>query len=329
MSAPFFSVLVTAYNRAEEMKRCIGSCQAQTFEDFEIVVTDDASTDETPAVLAAIDEPRLRVVRHDRNRGISSARATTVEHARGQWLVIVDSDWELVPHSLQRLHELIDTLPEGVRIIRSCLRMDDGSITPTVLPDGITDYRGRLEWLEALAVQGGGSDAGHCVHRDAFTTGSYFHGRRGLFESLWETNLARHESSLWVPDVLGLEHTDSANSSTREWNPRRAIPRMREEGGDFRWQVETMLSEHGGELVRYAPHYRRELLERAALETFLAGDRLAGIRHTLGARRAGGGGGQLWATMALGVLGPRPLAYAKLAGRRRRSTRISAAAGKT
>jgi hypothetical protein len=325
MTEPFFSVLITAYNRAAEMKRCIASCQAQTFPDFEIVVADDASTDATPAVLAAIAEPRLRVVRHDRNRGISSARATTVAHAVGQWLVIVDSDWELVPNTLARLREIIATLPDGVRIIRSRLRMDDGTITPSVLPDGVTDYRGRLEWLESLAIHGGGSDAGHCVRREAFTTGEYFHGRRGLFESLWETNLARHESSLWVPDVLGIEHLDSANSSTREWNPRRAIPRMREEGGDFRWQVETMLAEHGDELLRYAPHYRRQLLERAALETLLAGDRIGGVRHTVNARRAGARGGQLWATLGLGVLGPRPLAYAKLAGRRWRSTRAPAA----
>ena len=94
---PFFSVLITAFNRQHEIERCVRSCIRQTFDDFEIVVVDDASTDATAGVLAAIDEPRLRVVTHERNRGISPARATTVAHARGEWLVMVDSDWELFP----------------------------------------------------------------------------------------------------------------------------------------------------------------------------------------------------------------------------------------
>jgi glycosyltransferase involved in cell wall biosynthesis len=325
MPEPFFSVLITAYNRAGQIERCVGSCTAQTFPDFEIVVADDASTDATVAVLEAIGEPRLRIVQHEQNRGISPARRTTVEHARGRWLVVLDSDWELVPHSLARLRELIDTLPPGVRIIRSRLGWDDGSVSPAIIPEGVTDYQGRLEWLEALAVSGSGSDAGHCMHRDVFSTGNHFHDGRGLFESFWETNLARTQPSLWVPDVLGLEHTDAANSSTREADPKRLIPRMLAEAHDFRWQVEAMLSEHGSELARYAPHYRQELLERAALETFMAGDRRAGIRHSREALKAGATGVQPWATLTLGVLGARPLARAKLAGRQFRARRNSEA----
>src|SRR4030088_441290 len=128
--SPAFSVLITAYNRERQVARCVHSCTRQTFDDFEIVVVDDASTDSTAAVLAAIDEPRMRVVRHQSNRGISPARATTVAHARGEWLVMLDSDWELLPHTLARLSELIDELPSGVRMIRSLLQWDDGTGCP-------------------------------------------------------------------------------------------------------------------------------------------------------------------------------------------------------
>jgi glycosyltransferase involved in cell wall biosynthesis len=322
MPGPFFSVLITSYNRAEQTERCVRSCLEQTFRDFEIVVVDDASTDETVAMIAGLGEPRLRIVKHQRNRGISPARATAVDHAQGEWLVMVDSDWELFPHTLARLRTLIDELPPGLRIIRSRLQRDDGRVDPAILPDGVTDYHGRLAWLEALALSGASSDAGHCIHRAVFEATNYFEDRRGAMETLWESNLARRESSLWVPDILGRQYVDAANSHTRDASAGRLIPRLRREAPDALWMAETMLSEHGPEMARLAPHYRRWLMENAALEAFLAGDRIAGIRHTRSALRAGSGGAQLRATLVLGILGPRALAYTKLAGRRWRSWRL-------
>ena len=323
---PFFSVLITAFNRQDEIERCVRSCIRQTFDDFEIVVVDDASTDATAGVLAAIDEPRLRVVTHERNRGISPARATTVAHARGEWLVMVDSDWELFPQSLARLRALIDELPPDVRIIRSRLRWDDGSLSPAVMPaERVTDYRGRLRWLEAVALQGGSSDAGQCVHRSVFETTSYFNDRRGAVESLWELDLARREASLWVSDVLGAQHVDAVNSATRDASAR-LIPRLLDEAPDVRWMAATMLSGHGTELERDAPHYRAWLLNSAALESFLAGDRRAGVRYSWSAARAGAAGPKLAATLALGLLGPGVLARSKLAGRRWRASRAARSA---
>jgi hypothetical protein len=321
MAGPFFSVLVTAYNRADHVERCVRSCLHQSFQDFEIVVVDDASTDATPAVLAGLAQPRLRVVRHRDNRGISPARATAVEHARGEWLVIVDSDWTLLTYTLARLHTLIGTLPPGVHIIRSRLQCDDGHVDPAIMPEGITDYHGRLVWLEALAVARASSDAGHCIHRTVLETTNYWGDRRGAMETLWELNLARREPSLWVSDILGRQHTDASNSHTRGADASRLIPRLLGEAPDALWMTETMLAEHGAELARHAPHYRRWLLEDAAVNAFLAGDRSAGVRHTRAAVRAGSAEANVWAAFVLGILGPKALAYAKLARRRARASR--------
>jgi glycosyltransferase involved in cell wall biosynthesis len=317
MSGPFFSVLVTAYNRAAQLERCLSSCTAQTWTEFEIVVVDDASTDDTIEVLSAISDPRLRIVRHDRNRGISPARATAVEHARGQWLVMLDSDWELLPESLARLAAVAAELPPGVRMIRSRLRWDDGSVTPPIAPEGVVDYRGRLEWLEAVTVAGTSSDAGHCIHRDVFRHTNFPRDRRGGIESLWETSLARTEPSMWIPDVLGLEHTDAVNSVTRDARPAQLVPRLIAEAPDVRWMAETMLAEHGEQLRRYAPHYRRWLLETAAQEAFLCGDRRAGLRYSRRVLRVGPANRRIWASLGLGLLAPRALARAKAAARGR------------
>ena len=314
---PFFSVLITVYNRADEIVRCLGSCLDQTFPDFEVVIVDDGSSDGTAAVLAGLSDRRVRIVGHERNRGISPARATAVAHARGQWLVMLDSDWELLPHTLARLHGLISGLPAGVRIIRSCLQEDDGSVSPASVPAGVTDYEGRLRWLDQVAVQQtGSSDAGHCIHRSVFEATPYFEDRRGAVEALWELNLARTEPSLWVPEILGRQHLDAANSHTRDTRARALIPRLLSEAPDARWMAETMLAEHGAALHLYAPHYRRWLLKAAAGEAFLAGDRRAGIRHTRALLRESPAEAMVWITALLGLLGPRAVAYGKLARRR-------------
>ena len=219
---------------------------------------------------------------------------------------------ELLPGALARLRELIAALPAGVRIIRSRIVWTDGRIEPAVLPEGVTDYLGRLRWLEQIATAGGGSDAGHCMHHGVLDAHNYFRDRRGAVEALWELELARRgERSLWVEDVLTRQHADAANSHTRERNATALIGRLRREAVDQAWMAETMLAEHGAELAEHAPHYRVWLLQSASLEALLAGDRRAGLRHGIEAVRAGAPGSKVAGTLALGLLGPRALARGK------------------
>jgi hypothetical protein len=322
MDRPRFSILVTTYNRADLVQRCLASCLGQRFEDFEVVVVDDGSTDATPQVLAAIDDQRLRIVVHERNRGYVPARATAVDHARGEWLVMVDSDDELVAGALGRLERVITTLPPGVGVIRSRVRRDDGSISPGVLPERpVTGYEDRLRWCEAIYAQRVGSDAGHCIHRSVFARVPLFCDRRGALEPLWELRVSRATRSLWLDEVLGLVHTDAPNSHGRGAVLADALPRLLSEAPDSLWMAETLLCEHDLPLRRMAPRYRAYLLENAAANAFLVGARRRGLRHAAAGVRAGRPLARLLALAGLGILGPRPLAHGKLAARRLRALR--------
>ena len=158
--SPFFSVVVTAFNRAGYLKDCIDSCLAQTFSDFEVIVVDDGSTDGTQPLLRTIADPRLRAITHESNRGINPSRHTGVANARGEWVVVVDSDWSLYPHSLQRLRDIIERLPPSVRVVRSRLLLDTGERWPHFVPEGPVDYRGRIVFAEA---EGGSTRAVVCI----------------------------------------------------------------------------------------------------------------------------------------------------------------------
>ncbi|MBN8901933.1 MAG: glycosyltransferase family 2 protein, partial [Rhodospirillales bacterium] len=70
---PEISVLMPAYNAERYIRQSIHSVLSQTFEDFELLVVDDGSTDTTPEILASVRDPRLRVLRNATNLGVVGA----------------------------------------------------------------------------------------------------------------------------------------------------------------------------------------------------------------------------------------------------------------
>jgi glycosyltransferase involved in cell wall biosynthesis len=313
MSSPTFSIVITSYNRARIVCRCIDSCLAQSFEDFEIVVVDDGSSDDTAAVLdERYDDPRLRLVCHEANRGINPSRHTGVANANGEWVVVIDSDDELLPGALERLHELIGGLPEGVRVLRSRQRHDNGHITPAFVPEGPYDYEGRIRWAEAE----GGSDAARCLERAVFAESPYIDGRRGAMETLFELNLAEKETSVCVEDVLTAVHADAPNSWLRAAKSADVVPRLRREAPDMLWMAETALERHGEMLQRYGPGQYVTILRIASTQAFLLGKRRPGARYALRALRLEPLAPAAWITLLLGLLGPGATARGAVAYRR-------------
>jgi glycosyltransferase involved in cell wall biosynthesis len=86
------SVIVPAYNRAHIIGRALDSLCHQTYPSVEILVVDDASADETQEVVQARNDPRIRYIRHDHNRGAGAARNTGVAQAIGELISFHDSD---------------------------------------------------------------------------------------------------------------------------------------------------------------------------------------------------------------------------------------------
>jgi glycosyltransferase involved in cell wall biosynthesis len=313
MSHPFFSIVITTYNRAGIVRRCIDACLAQDFEDFEIVVVDDGSGDGTGAALAqAYDDPRLRLVSHEANRGINPSRHTGVANAAGEWVAVIDSDDELAPGALTRMHELIGELPPEVKVLRGRQLHDDGHITPSFVPDGPYGHEGRIRWAEAE----GGNDASRCIKREAFAESPYIDGRRGAMETLFELNLAERETSVCVEDVLVKVHADAPNSWLRAASSAAVTPRLQREAPDMLWMAETVLERHGDALQRWGPRQYVTALRIAATQSFLLGQRRKGARYSMRALRLKPLSPAAWVTLLLGLLGPGPTARGAVAYRR-------------
>jgi glycosyltransferase involved in cell wall biosynthesis len=105
--APFFSVVIPVYNRADALKDALDSVLEQTCQDFEIIVVDDGSADNPSKVVDAMEDGRIRFLRQD-NRGGGAARNTGIDAARGRFVAFLDSDDRFLPHHLERMKQLLD-----------------------------------------------------------------------------------------------------------------------------------------------------------------------------------------------------------------------------
>jgi glycosyltransferase involved in cell wall biosynthesis len=93
------SVIVPTYNRRETIQAAIASVQRQTFQDWELIVVDDGSTDGTASLIEGSD-PRLVLIRQ-KNQGVNGARNAAMLRARGDYIAFLDSDDEWLPHHLE------------------------------------------------------------------------------------------------------------------------------------------------------------------------------------------------------------------------------------
>jgi GT2 family glycosyltransferase len=128
------SVIIAAYNAADCIREALASVQAQTERDHEVLVIDDASTDATAAVVAAVagDDPRVRLLRAPVNAGPGAARNLGLAAARGEWIAPLDADDRFQP---QRLEQLLDLgARSSADMVADNLRLcPDGRPGPTAM----------------------------------------------------------------------------------------------------------------------------------------------------------------------------------------------------
>jgi glycosyltransferase involved in cell wall biosynthesis len=89
---PLVTILVLSYNRAKYIAQAIDSVLAQTYENFELVIIDDGSTDETQEILSTFTDLRIKTVLHTANAGLHTRRAESLTYATGTYTAVLDSD---------------------------------------------------------------------------------------------------------------------------------------------------------------------------------------------------------------------------------------------
>jgi glycosyltransferase involved in cell wall biosynthesis len=300
----FFSVILPVYDREPFIVRCLDSVLSQDFADFEIVAVDDGSQDGSLARLRSYSDPRLRVLAHETNQGVSPARNTAIDAATGKWLVFLDSDDELVTGALTRIHQVIAASDDGIDGHWFRCRLDDGTISPASMPANRNwDYEGFLNFLDHTV--GGWRDALRVERRDCFTTLRYPKSR--MLGGKHHLDFARRFRRWGHDDVLRLYHQDADNQLTK-YQQRLDPERDRDFLNDRAEGLAAVVAEHGAGVRRRYPRLYAEHLQQAAAGALAAGRRGAALGYSLRliAQRPGLAKG--WVLLAAIPFGQRALA---------------------
>jgi glycosyltransferase involved in cell wall biosynthesis len=109
---PTVSVIIPSYNHEEFIGECVQSVLDQTFQDFEVIVTDDASSDRTIEIIERFNDPRIKLFKYPKNRGASVAANNCIYRSQGKYIAMLSSDDAWYPEKLEIQVAYLDQHPE-------------------------------------------------------------------------------------------------------------------------------------------------------------------------------------------------------------------------
>jgi glycosyltransferase involved in cell wall biosynthesis len=327
---PHVSVLVAVHNGARYLRQALESVLRQTVSDLELVVVDDGSTDDTPDILDAMRDDRLRVVRSERQRGLAGALNLGLDEVRGERIARMDADDVAFPHWLERVLHRLAAEPRVVLVGAGVLELEAS---------------GRLGAVHV-------PEAGPAVTRwySLFSSSPFFHNTVVFEREHFARNGLRYDESfaesedyeLWTRVLAGAEadvveeplvvyrlHAGQASKRRaelqRELGRRVALgqiaataPNLSQQDAELAWRFGFRPELDGEELARGEEAYV-ELLRAFTASGRYAGCELEPVRRIAArtvARRAGLARGALRARLVRRALSLDPALAVHVAGRR-------------
>jgi DNA-binding transcriptional LysR family regulator len=252
----------------------VGSVLASGRDDFEVIVIDDCSTDDTAAVVEALGDPRVRLVRQPVNRGVCEARNAGIAAARGRWMVMLDSDFELLPGGLDLLAARCDAAPADVGNVATVCRWDRGPDTPDPTPteSALLDLPAYLRFIGSRRV----SEWFNCYRREVFAVLRYPSGR--AYESSFHLAAATRWRFWMCIDRVVLIHTDATNRITAS-APLALARRQLRDAADGAADADAVLRGWGAVLRAHEPRMLAHYEAQRVTQHLLAGPPAGGPRR--------------------------------------------------
>jgi glycosyltransferase involved in cell wall biosynthesis len=243
---PTVSFVVPCYKLAHYLRECVDSILAQTYEDFEVLVMDDCSPDDTPDVAASFDDPRVIHVRHRQNVGHLRNYNDGIARARGEyvWLISAD-DWLRSPTVLQQFVDVLEAHPGVTFAFAQAMKVDGGrdvAAYPRTAPVGVTSGQTFLE--RALLDYNCVPAAGAIGRKSAYVRVGYFpldlpHSGDWF---IWAA-FALYGDVAYIPEPL-VNYRQHEDSMSRDFSANKIDVLIYNEIA-VRWRIKRMADEAG------------------------------------------------------------------------------------
>lgn len=217
---PKVTVLIPVFNRERYIRDAIDSVLAQSFTDFEVLAIDDGSTDGSIELVTTYADPRVRLIRNERNLGIPTTRNRGIAAARGEYLAFLDSDDIALPKRLARQVAFLDAHPDYAAVgawiqwMDTAGRRQRGVKRKPVSAEQIAANRLFRQGIENSTAMARTSVLREFGHREEMALGSDY--------DLWSRIAAKHKLAT-LPEVLvyrrrhGERVTNSDEDRSKAW----------------------------------------------------------------------------------------------------------------
>ena len=210
---PKVSVIITTYNRAGLLARAVNSVLAQTYTNYEIIIVDDCSQDNSGEVIHGFADLSIRVIRHEINRGSASARNTGITHARGRYIAFLDDDDECTPNRLADQVYVLDTNPNVGVVYGWVEEINDATGGKRTSRNIQNTHRGRAAFDAALTgISDTASMAYPCIRASVVRQVGGYDERLATIgeDAVFMASVTRICDAEYVPAIIARVHVNHA-----------------------------------------------------------------------------------------------------------------------
>ena len=210
-----FSIIIPNYNRENSIIKAIESVLNQSFTNFELIVVDDCSTDNSLKVIKAVKDPRIKVVRLEKNSGAAAARNYGIEKAQGNYISLLDSDDYYDPNFLQESYDEISKSSKTVGFIWTGVRYIEKGNKKEIIWNPAKKETPYLTFLNSLHI---GTNSGISFKKEIFDIcGNFRDDLPAAEDTEFFLRITKHYNYSFVNKVLINVERDSKDRLSKNY----------------------------------------------------------------------------------------------------------------
>ncbi|MDD5327112.1 MAG: glycosyltransferase [Phycisphaerae bacterium] len=209
---PAISIVIPTYNRSRLLVRAVTSVLNQSYSNFELIIVDDASTDNTEEVVSSFNDERIRYIRHEKNKGEAAARNTGIKSAKYGYIAHQDSDDEWFPEKLAKQVLAFENCPPQTGVVYTGFWKEENGKRTYIPSEGINKKEGDIH-RELLKGNFVGSPV-TLIKKECFEKAGVFN--EGIFHLVdWELwlRISKDYHFKYIDEPLAVAHYHSDNVS--------------------------------------------------------------------------------------------------------------------